>query len=140
MPDLTCLNLCFLISCDIVEPMRWLFCYYAGGTWHLGMNLNPSDGHVMGFTKGWESNSDIGNVTTSFSKDYLSKSVWNLKVKNIAIVRHQKVRITKHYNFSHFFLAIFCWNKFRDLSKCLLLSLEITSWKINSDGKFHKIA
>ena len=62
-----------------------------------------------------------------------------MKVKHMTIVRHQKVRTTKHYNFSQFFLVIFCWNEFRDLRKCLL-SLEITSWKINSDSKFHKIA
>ena len=132
-------ELIFLISYDIVKLVRWPFFYYAGTTWYLGMNLNPSDGHTMGFSNGWENNNNIGNVKTSFSKDYLNKSVWNMKVKHIAIVRHQKVRITKHYNFSHFFLAIFCWNEFRDLSKCLL-SLEITSWKINSDFKFHKIA
>ena len=51
-------ELMFLISCDIVKSVRWSFFYYAGGIRHLGMNLNPTDGHAMGFTNGWESNSD----------------------------------------------------------------------------------
>ena len=67
-----------------------LFCY-AGVKWHLSMNLNPSDGHIMDFATGWADDNDMGNVTTSFTKDFPSKSVWNMKMKNIAIVRHQKV-------------------------------------------------
>ena len=96
-------ELIFLISYDIVKLVRWPFFYYAGTTWYLGMNLNPSDGHTMGFNNGWENNNNIGNVKTSFSKDYLNKSMWNMKVKHIAIVRHQKVRITKHTVFLIFF-------------------------------------
>ena len=69
--------------------------YYAGRKWHLGINLNPRDEHIMDFKIGWEYDIDIRKVTTSFSKDYLSKSVWNMKMKNIAIVRQQKVEITK---------------------------------------------
>ena len=55
------------------------------------MNLNPSDGHIMGYVTGWDNGLDIGSVNTSFTKDYLSKIVWDKQVNNIAIVRHQKV-------------------------------------------------
>ena len=55
------------------------------------MNLNPGDGHIMGYTTGWDDEYDIGKVNTSFTKDYLNQTVWNLPVNRIAIVRHQKV-------------------------------------------------
>ena len=44
--------------------------------WHLGMNLNPSDGHIMDYITGWDDGYDIGNADTAFTKDYLNKSVW----------------------------------------------------------------
>ena len=34
-------------------------------TWHLAMNLNPSDGHIMDYTVGWaEDNWDVQEVRT----------------------------------------------------------------------------
>ena len=58
------------------------------------MNLNPSDGHIMDYTTGWDDEYDIGSVNTSFTKDYLSQTVWSMPVNWIAIVRHQKVYVT----------------------------------------------
>lgn len=62
--------------------------------WHLGMNLNPSDGHIMDYITGWDDGYDIGNADTAFTKDYLNKSVWDRPVNSIAIIRHQKVCVT----------------------------------------------
>ena len=58
------------------------------------MNLNPSDGHIMDYTTGWDDGHDIGSAYTAFSRDYLSKSVWSMPVNFIAIVRHQNVLIS----------------------------------------------
>ena len=57
------------------------------------MNLNPSDGHIMDYTTGWDDDYDIGSVEKAFTKDYLNKTVWNMSVNSIAIVRHQRVCI-----------------------------------------------
>ena len=62
--------------------------------WHLGMNLNPSDGHIMDYLTGWDDGYDIGSADTAFIKDYLNKSVWDMPVNSIAIIRHQKVCVT----------------------------------------------
>ena len=58
------------------------------------MNLNPSDGHIMHYATGWGDEYDIGGFNTSFTKDYLSQTVWKMPVNRIAIVRHQKVYVT----------------------------------------------
>ena len=57
------------------------------------MNLNPSDGHIMDFTTGWDDGDDIGNTDTALTKDYLNKNVWNMPVNYVGIVRHQNVLI-----------------------------------------------
>lgn len=57
------------------------------------MNLNPSDGHIMDYTTGWDDEDDIGNVNTSFAKDYLNVTIWRKPVNRISIVRHQKVNV-----------------------------------------------
>ena len=57
------------------------------------MNLNPSDGHIMDYKTGWDDGDDIGSNDTAFTKDYLSKSVWNMPVNYIGIVRHKNVLI-----------------------------------------------
>lgn len=62
-------------------------------TWFLGMNLNPSDGHIMSYETGWDDGNDIGHKATALTKDYLSSTVWNMPVNRIAIVRHQKVSL-----------------------------------------------
>ena len=59
--------------------------------WYLGMNLNPSDGHIMDYTTGWADDYNIGSKSTAFTKDYLNRDVWNMPVNYITIVRHQKV-------------------------------------------------
>ena len=58
------------------------------------MNLNPSDGHIMDYTTGWDDSYDLGSVGTTFRKDYLNKTIWSKPANNIAIIRHQKVCIT----------------------------------------------
>ena len=55
------------------------------------MNLNPSDGHIMDYLTGWDDGSDIGSAATAFAKDYLNKTVWDMPVNSVAIVRHQRV-------------------------------------------------
>lgn len=57
------------------------------------MNLNPSDGHIMDYTTGWDDEDNIGNVNTSFTKDYLNVTIWRKPVNRISIVRHQKVYV-----------------------------------------------
>ena len=58
-------------------------------TWFLGMNLNPSDGHVMDFTTGWSDDIFIGTYAEALTKDYLNRLVWRYPVNYIAVVRHQ---------------------------------------------------
>ena len=58
-------------------------------TWHLGMNLNPSDGHIMDYTTGWVDDEFIGTYAEALSKDFLNRVVWRHPVNYIAIVRHQ---------------------------------------------------
>jgi len=60
------------------------------GAWNLGMNLNPNDGHIMGYDEGWAGDSDIGDEDNALLKDYLNQTVWKMPVKYIAIVRHQR--------------------------------------------------
>jgi len=57
--------------------------------WRLGMNLNPADGHVMGYAEGWSTGQDIGNFSHALVADYLSARVWSAPANYIAIVRHQ---------------------------------------------------
>ena len=58
--------------------------------WHLAMNLNPADGHVMGYAVGWAQDVFIGTYTEALTKDYLNRVIWNHPVSYIAIVRHQE--------------------------------------------------
>jgi len=58
-------------------------------TWYLGMNLNPADGHVMGYATGWAQDVFIGTYTDALTKDYLNRVIWRHPVSYIAIVRHQ---------------------------------------------------
>lgn len=55
------------------------------------MNLNPSDGHIMGYSTGWYGGLRIGNPETALVEDYLNEEIWDMSVKRIAIVRHQNV-------------------------------------------------
>jgi len=58
-------------------------------TWHLAMNLNPADGHVMDYTTGWVDGVFIGTYAEALKKDYLNRLVWRHPVSYIALVRHQ---------------------------------------------------
>ena len=60
------------------------------GTWNLGMNINPADGHIFGYTNGWATGVDIGSADEALTKDYLSANVWVKPANYIAIVRHQE--------------------------------------------------
>ncbi|XP_063693524.1 uncharacterized protein LOC134825291 [Bolinopsis microptera] len=60
------------------------------GTWRLGMNINPADGHIFGYTVGWATGIDIGSDDEALTKDYLSANVWVTPANYIAIVRHQR--------------------------------------------------
>ena len=60
------------------------------GTWYLGMNINPADGHIFGYTVGWATGVDIGGAHEALTKDYLSANVWVKPANYIAIVRHQE--------------------------------------------------
>lgn len=35
--------------------------------WHLGMNLNPADGHIMSYETGWHTGESIGSKHTAFT-------------------------------------------------------------------------
>lgn len=59
-------------------------------TWYLGMNLNPSDGHVMDYLTGWAEDAFIGTYSEALTKDYLNPIVWKHPVNYIAIARHHQ--------------------------------------------------
>lgn len=59
-------------------------------TWHLAMNLNPADGHIMDYTTGWVDDVFIGTYSEALRKDYLDRTVWRHPVSYIALVRHQE--------------------------------------------------
>ena len=59
------------------------------GIWHLGMNLNPSDGHTMLYNTGWHTGETIGTPETALSRDFLDSAVWREPADYIAIARHQ---------------------------------------------------
>ncbi|KAL5257290.1 hypothetical protein ACHWQZ_G012274 [Mnemiopsis leidyi] len=44
--------------------------------WYLGMNINPADGHIFGYTVGWATGVDIGSADNALTKDYLNANVW----------------------------------------------------------------
>lgn len=78
------------------------------GTWNLGMNLNPSDGHVMGYETGWSDDSSIGSLKEALIKDYLNQTVWNTPANHIAIVRHHQGALdaVKVFTFKHWGLSL----------------------------------
>ncbi|KAL5265612.1 hypothetical protein ACHWQZ_G006359 [Mnemiopsis leidyi] len=58
--------------------------------WELAMNINPSDGHIFGYTVGWSTGAQIGEPDKALTKDYLDSRVWSSPANYIAIVRHQE--------------------------------------------------
>ena len=44
------------------------------GSWRLGMNLNPADGHVMHYLEGWAVGAGIGSEDAALRMDYLNRS------------------------------------------------------------------
>lgn len=59
-------------------------------SWHLGMNLNPADGHIMNYLTGWHTGENIGTPATALSRDFLNSLVWREPASYIAIARHQQ--------------------------------------------------
>ena len=92
-----CLFISHVFIKKFCSGLSALLFYHPGNKWHLGMNLNPSDGHIMDYTTGWDDGYDIGNANTAFTKDYLSKNVWDMPVNFIGIVRHQNVCILYYF-------------------------------------------
>ena len=77
-------------------------------SWYLGMNLNPSDGHIMGYETGWSDDTSIGTLEDALIRDYLNQTVWNMPAKYIAIVRHHqgKLDAVKVFTFKHWGLSL----------------------------------
>jgi len=80
-----------------------------GGIWHLGMNINPSDGHIFGYTVGWATGNQIGSDEEALTKDYLSNGVWDEPANYIAIVRHQQgvADAVKVFKFKHWDTSLY---------------------------------
>ena len=85
------------------------------GVWHLGMNLNPADGHVMGYSTGWADDDSIGSDDKALTMDYLNRFVWTEPADYIAIVRHQHgvVDAVKVFAFKHWGLSLS--HRFKDM-------------------------
>ena len=60
--------------------------------WHLAMNLNPSDYHVMKYCSKWDKDVPHGSQDEALKADYISAEVRKIKIRYIAIVRHDAGR------------------------------------------------
>jgi hypothetical protein len=57
--------------------------------WKLGANINPCDGHNMGYGGPWGTASDVGSASAAFTKDFKDSKVWQMTgVGYVAIARH----------------------------------------------------
>jgi len=76
--------------------------------WHLGMNLNPADNHVMGYATGWATGAQIGSDDTALSMDYLNRNVWKEPANYIAIARHNHGELTavKVFQFKYWGMSL----------------------------------
>ena len=83
-------------------------CYPSTLEWHLAMNLNPEDGHIMDYYTGWQEDSFIASEINAFHRDYKNKYVWKERVIYIAIVRHHNgiVDAVKVWKFNFKYIAI----------------------------------
>ena len=61
--------------------------------WHLAMNLNPNDGHIMHYCEGWHMDIDMGRKEEAFDKDYINRTVRKLPINYIAIFRHDNSKV-----------------------------------------------
>ena len=77
--------------------------------WHLAMNLNPNDGHIMHYCEGWHMDIDMGRKEEAFDKDYINRTVRKLPINYIAICRHDNTK----------FQALRIW-KFKEPNTSLL--------------------
>ena len=85
------------------------------GLWHLGMNLNPADGHIMDYTTGWSTGTFIGSKENALGMDFLDSQVWKEPADFIAIVRHQHgvVDAVKVFKFKHWGISLL--DRFKDM-------------------------
>ena len=85
------------------------------GLWHLGMNLNPADGHIMDYTTGWSTGTFIGSTENALSRDFLDSQVWKEPADFVAIVRHQHgvVDAVKMFKFKHWGISLL--DRFKDM-------------------------
>lgn len=60
----------------------------AVASWHLGANINPSDGGNFGYGGPWASNANVGSANNAFSHDFIDNTAWKQTVGYVAIVRH----------------------------------------------------
>jgi len=57
--------------------------------WTLAINVNPSDGHSMGYgSPDWFGDANVGTAATALSADYVSTAAYAEASKYVAIVRH----------------------------------------------------
>ena len=84
--------------------------------WQLAMNLNPADGHVMGYATGWAVGNAIGSDDTALTMDYLNHWVWKEPADYIAIVRHQGgvVDAVKVFEFTNWGISLL--ERFQDMN------------------------
>ena len=84
--------------------------------WQLAMNLNPADGHVMGYATGWAQGNAIGSEATALTMDYLSHWVWKEPADYIAIVRHHhgEVDAVKVFEFTNWGISLL--DRFQDMN------------------------
>ena len=63
--------------------------------WHLAMNLNPNDGHIMHYCEGWHMDIDMEKKEEAFDKDYINRTVRKLPItiSYIAICRHDNSKV-----------------------------------------------
>ena len=92
--------------------------------WHLGMNLNPADGHYMDYLTGWHSGGAIGREDKALAMDFLDRQVWKEPVDYLAIVRHQHgvVDAVKVFQFKHWGLSML--ERFKDMNPGRVIASE----------------
>ena len=52
------------------------------------MNINPCDGHNMGYGGPWEGAGDVGIKIQAFTNDFVDSNVWKKPVGYVTIARH----------------------------------------------------
>lgn len=78
-----------ICSVNILYLFLMVFCDIkitdSPGPWHLGMNINPCDGHNFGYGGPWADNVDVGDAGQALTADYLNNTVWNMVCSYISL-------------------------------------------------------